>query len=365
MTTPDYRDIDPQAQGLGQFLAALKRMQGGKYGWRGRAEGSVHPFGAYGMIEENWEAWSSTAGLGGHDKWDPAGQDYVAAYWAQKLFQRYGDWDMVAAAWFAGAEDADRAARSGQGADWFQNLRTKKWVKDYRDAVADPEIQQAQVPKAGRRWINPQGAPKGWLMPVAGKAEYSNSFMVPRNNKLGIHGAIDVYAKKGTPIVAPVGGTVISVKSGGKGGHTVRVRGNDGLVYYFAHMDQQAVVTPGEQVKPGTHLGFVGDSGNARGTSPHLHFSVRKGGVAVNPYTYLQGSKNAGNYYSPEHAAHQEEAQPSTRTRYNAFLESLSNQVAGGVRTDYRELGLVTGGSGDDEDNNPDSTGNLTREEVR
>jgi hypothetical protein len=165
--------------------------------------------------------------------------------------------------------------------------------------------------------------------------------MVKRtNNKTGIHGAIDVYAKQGTPIVAPVGGKVISTTQGGIGGYTARVLGDDGLTYYFAHMDQAAVVRQGQHVQSGAHLGFVGASGNAAGTKPHLHFSVKKGQTLVNPYTYLQGARNAGNYFSPDSAAAHGTQQQGAREKYTSLLDAISNQVAGGQRVDYRTLGM-------------------------
>jgi hypothetical protein len=173
-------------------------------------------------------------------------------------------------------------------------------------------------------------------MPVAGANEYSNSFLVPRNNKSGIHGAIDVYAKKGTPVVAPVGGKVLSVRYSDIGGYTARILGDDGLTYYFAHLDGSAVVKAGSKVTAGTHIGFVGDSGNAKGTKPHLHFSIHKGNQLVNPYSYLQGSKNAGNYYAPDSMQAQVEDR-SAKDKYTALLEMISNRAAGTERKDWRD----------------------------
>ena len=335
--------MSEQATGLAKFLASMKDISGGRYGAQGDYENGVRPFGAYGMLVEAWEAWSSAAGLGGMDKRDPAAQDAVAGYWAQKLFQRYGDWEMVAAAWFAGAKQTDQAVSSGLGVGYFKHPNTQSFLKKYQAAQEKESVTRATVPGAAQQWINPQGAPRGWLSPVAGPSEYSNSFRVPRNNRLGIHGAIDVYAAKGAPIVAPVGGRVLSTKFGDKGGYTVRVQGDDGLTYYFAHMNEASVVKPGQQIQAGAHLGFVGNSGNARGTKPHLHFSVRKGNTPVNPYTYLEGSRNAGNYYAPDAAAAHgaEDGTRSTKDRYQSLLNVISNQVAGGERTDYRTLGGV------------------------
>ena len=335
-----------QSSGLAQFLATIRITEGNDYQYRGQSSNGVRPFGAYGMLEENWASWSSAAGVGDVDRRDPAAQDAVAAYWAQRLFQRYGDWDMVGAAWFAGVKATDQAAATSDGIKYFKNPDTKKWLEQFTVAKNDPSVSTASVPGAGRQWINPGGAPRGWLNPVAGSSEYSNSFMVKRtNNKTGIHGAIDVYAKLGTPIVAPVGGKVISTKQGGLGGFTARILGDDGLTYYFAHMDQAAVVGSGDRIQAGSHLGFVGASGNAAGTSPHLHFSVKKGSKLVNPYTYLQGAKNAGNYYAPDAAAaHGTEQQQGVREKYTSLLDAISNRAAGGQRTDYRTLGMGSAG---------------------
>ena len=333
-------------EGLRDFLMTIKRVEGGEYGNTGQVEEGVTPFGAYGMLTETWDSWAAAAGVAGHDKYDPDAQDYVAAFWAQKLFQRYGDWDMVAMAWFAGAEQTDRAVQSGEGAGWFKHDATKKFFSKFKveqeKEQALPEQQREPMPTMAQTqaWENPNGVPRGWLSPIAGANEYSNSFRVPRDNASGIHGAIDLYAKTGTPIVTPVGGTVISTKKGDIGGYTVRVRGDDGLTYYYAHMDSQAVVNAGDKIKAGAHLGFVGASGNARGTSPHLHFSIRKGSQLVNPYSYLQGSKNAGNYFSPEGVPTDEGAAPeSTSAKYNGLLNAISNRVSGGERVDYRTLG--------------------------
>lgn len=331
-------------EGLRKFLATIRGTESRDYGTTGDVEEGVTPFGAYGMLVENWDSWSAAAGVGGHNKYDSDAQDYVAAYWATKLFQRYGDWDMVAMAWFAGVEQTDRAVQSGEGTGWFKHTRNQDFFARYKVNEEKAEQVWEPLPKMAGAWINPQGAPKGWLMPIAGPSEYSNSFFVSRKitsyNKTGIHGAIDVYAKRGTPIVAPVGGKVLSAKKSSIGGYTVRMRGSDGLTYYFAHMDSQAVVKPGQTVQPGAHLGFVGSSGNAQGTTPHLHFSIRRGSTRVNPYSYLQGSKNAGNYYSPEGMATEEVGTETTADKYNGLLNSVSNRVAGGERRDYRRINL-------------------------
>lgn len=324
---------------LGQFLEAIRKTEERPYDMTGPTENNATPFGTYGILVENWEAWSSMAGLGGADRLDPDAQDFVAGFMANNLFRRYGSWDLVGAAWYAGQDAADAAATSGKGAKWFSTPEVQQWLTSYTENFEASA--NAPVPKAATKWINPAGSPKGWLMPVAGSSEWSRgSFMAKHTKGDRSHYAIDVYSKRGTPIVAPVGGKVLSTKVGKLGGNTVRMMGDDGLVYYFAHMDSAATVKQGERVKPGAHLGFVGNSGSAKGTKPHLHFSIKRNGVAVHPGNYLDGAKNAGNYYAPQDATHDVEQPAPVADKMNGLLQSVSNQVSGGDRVDYRELGL-------------------------
>lgn len=331
--------------GLSRFLTAIQEIEARSYQSKGQTEGNVTPFGAYGMWEEAWPAWSQSAGLGGHSMFDPTAQDSVAAHMAQKLFQRYGSWDMVAAAWYSGVANTDRAASTGQGIAFFKNERTVKFLELFTEKVESEEYQAVRnenLSNPQQKWINPNGAPRGWLNPIAGSSEYSDSFRVPRDNQYGIHGAIDVYATKGTPIVAPVGGRITASKvNSGKGGNWITMLGDDGLTYYFAHMNGAPTVAAGQQIQPGTHVGFVGDSGSAAGTKPHLHFRIKRGNQLVNPYTYLQGSKNAGNYYAPgEEAQHQAPQERPPSSALDNVLSSVSDKIAGGtgIRADYRDL---------------------------
>lgn len=130
--------------------------------------------------------------------------------------------------------------------------------------------------------------------PVDGPVEYSHSFGIKHHRGGHRHGGIDVYAEKGTPVVAPERGVVILDESDA-GGLTAKLYAGD-VTYYFAHLDQHAV-DPGAQnmgcaflVEPGTRIGTVGNSGNAKRTSPHLHFERREDGKRVDPYAQLEAS---------------------------------------------------------------------------
>lgn len=103
------------------------------------------------------------------------------------------------------------------------------------------------------------------------------------------HEGVDIFAPRGTPVLAATDGVIVSVRHTPIGGKVIWMRpdGED-LELYYAHLDRQDV-RPGERVRAGDRIGLVGNTGNARGTSPHLHFGVyRNGGrVAINPDSWL------------------------------------------------------------------------------
>jgi murein DD-endopeptidase MepM/ murein hydrolase activator NlpD len=91
-------------------------------------------------------------------------------------------------------------------------------------------------------------------------------------------------AKRGTPIVAPVGGTVTQ-GVGTIGGNFFRLVAADGTSYYGGHMNSFG---KSGKVKAGDVLGTVGNTGDASGGPTHLHFEIHPaGGAAINPYSYL------------------------------------------------------------------------------
>jgi len=102
------------------------------------------------------------------------------------------------------------------------------------------------------------------------------------------HAGVDIFARRGTPVLATSAGRVNRVDVTNLGGKVVWVRDpirNSNI--YFAHLDSQ-YVRNGDQVQIGDTLGFVGNTGNARTTPPHLHFGVyRSREGAVDPYPFL------------------------------------------------------------------------------
>jgi len=74
-------------------------------------------------------------------------------------------------------------------------------------------------------------------------------------------------------------------------------------MHYYAHLDDYADIRRGQLVAPGDVLGFVGNTGNAKGTPPHLHYGIYAGGGALNPYPLLMAPSAAGGSSLPVSAA--------------------------------------------------------------
>lgn len=117
-----------------------------------------------------------------------------------------------------------------------------------------------------------------WICPVQGPHSFVDSWGAPRSGGRR-HRGVDMMSARGTPVVAPVSGTVTH-RGNSVGGMSFHLNGDDGHYYYGTHLSGYA--NPG-RVQAGTIIGYVGDSGNARG-NPHLHFEIHpNGGSAVNP----------------------------------------------------------------------------------
>ncbi len=103
------------------------------------------------------------------------------------------------------------------------------------------------------------------------------------------HEGIDIFAPTGTPLLATERGIVTRIGSGRLGGMRLWLRGESGTDWYYAHLSGFAPgLTEGQVVEAGDVIGYVGNTGNAVGTPPHLHMQVHpNGGEPVNPYPLL------------------------------------------------------------------------------
>jgi murein DD-endopeptidase MepM/ murein hydrolase activator NlpD len=123
--------------------------------------------------------------------------------------------------------------------------------------------------------------------PVAGPHFVNNDFGAPRSGGTRRHQGNDIMAPMGTPIVAPLAGTITTLQSGGLGGLAIFEQGAGNVEFYFAH-EQEIDAHQGQQVAAGDRIGFVGNTGDAAGGPSHLHFEIHPGsGPAIDPYPSL------------------------------------------------------------------------------
>lgn len=130
-----------------------------------------------------------------------------------------------------------------------------------------------------------------YFFPVVGgqNSDVQSFWGVQRDGGKRLHEGVDIFAKRGTPVIAIVDGRITSSGEKGLGGKQVWLRdAKRGQSLYYAHLDSIAPIIK-YQVKAGDTLGFVGNTGNARTTAPHLHFGIYRGyGGAINPYHFIK-----------------------------------------------------------------------------
>lgn len=102
------------------------------------------------------------------------------------------------------------------------------------------------------------------------------------------HEGQDIFAPKGTPILSATNGFIYKIGENNLGGQTVSVISAGGRVYYYAHLEKYAPnIEVGDRVTTRSVLGYVGTTGNAAGTPPHLHFGIYTMSGAINPLPLL------------------------------------------------------------------------------
>lgn len=139
--------------------------------------------------------------------------------------------------------------------------------------------------------------------PVVGDVQFSDTFTAARSNGR-VHNATDIMAAKMLPVLATVDGTILfAPMTQPSYGYMIMLGGDDGYQYNYVHLNNDTPGTDdglggpehayaegikkGVRVKRGQLIGYVGDSGNAEHTGPHVHFEIYRGKTAVNPYAAL------------------------------------------------------------------------------
>ena len=191
------------------------------------------------------------------------------------LVERTSELAEQARATYASATAAEKAA-----IDRLAKERRELQAAEARRRAEEAARVAGQSGKAGG--LPPEATP-GFQCPVLGGASFINTWGAPRSGGR-THKGVDMFNSRNTPLVAVVDGTV-RFSSNRLGGVSTHVYSDDGITYYYAHLESHPTnISSGQRVSAGTIVGYLGSSGNARFTSPHVHFEIRPNGVAVNPY---------------------------------------------------------------------------------
>jgi len=160
----------------------------------------------------------------------------------------------------------------------------------------------ADIPKtsAGRPAASvTAGEAAGVTIPVLGvhAENLRDNFADARTGHM--HGALDIMAPRGTPVLAAVDGRVRKLFTSKAGGITIyETDSAEQMIYYYAHLDRYANdLVEGKVLRRGDVIGYVGSTGNAPANAPHLHFAISVlpptkewwKGEPINPYPILTG----------------------------------------------------------------------------
>lgn len=181
-------------------------------------------------------------------------------------------------------EDAMGRAQAAY-ADLSENCKELNRTYEQEQAAARARAAAVARGRTGASAGASPNATSGFICPMSpGRTSFIDSWGFPRSGGRS-HKGVDMFASWNEPVVAVVDG-VVSVGSGGLGGLTVWLMADNGTAYYYAHLSDWAVGS-GARVSRGQAIGYNGNSGNARGGSPHVHFEIHpggRGGAAVNPH---------------------------------------------------------------------------------
>lgn len=147
----------------------------------------------------------------------------------------------------------------------------------------------AAARRAGAAGGVPAAVTPGFICPMDPAAvHFRDTWGAPRSGGR-THKGTDVFAPMGQPVVAVADGTV-RVYTNSLGGKSVWVYATYGVNFYYAHLsDWAAGLKTGDRVTKGQVIGYNGNTGNAYGGAPHVHFQLHPGGGSpVNPYPTLK-----------------------------------------------------------------------------
>jgi murein DD-endopeptidase MepM/ murein hydrolase activator NlpD len=158
-------------------------------------------------------------------------------------------------------------------------------------AFADAQARETElVSRSARQRRLDRPRQRGvYACPMAVPYHFRDTWGHPRSGGRR-HKGTDMYAPMGGAVYAITGGVVARHSLSRLGGLGLYLRGDDGNLYYYAHLQRMAAAV-GRRVEAGELVAYNGDTGNARGGAPHVHFEVRPGGAApINPYPFAAAS---------------------------------------------------------------------------
>jgi murein DD-endopeptidase MepM/ murein hydrolase activator NlpD len=215
-------------------------------------------------------------------------------------------------------------------------------------AVAPVPVRPPEQPLTPRKSKQASGVPLRvtpplaggpYVFPVFGPSSFGDTFGAFRAD-VSYHHGDDIFAPLGTPLLAVADGTLFSVGVNPIGGNRLWLRDRAGNEFYYAHLSAYSTLAhDGAEVHAGDVIGFVGDTGDARGTPYHLHFEIHPVGYlglgydgAVDPTTYLEGWK------------HLQSVNPAELARGNPYLTaSPSDARAGAILLQVTDISSASG----------------------
>ncbi len=187
------------------------------------------------------------------------------------------------------------------------------------------------------------------MFPVAGPADYSDTFGACRDGCTRLHEGVDIFAPKLTPLIAAADGRIVSERRNAtkKAGNKLVIEDADGWRYVYVHLNNDTPGTDdnanpqswiaagdlraGDMVRSGQVIGYLGDSGNAEETPPHLHFEIiPPGRSSVNPTPSVTAARGRGDVV----AAGELWLGPDLRSAWEPTVEAVYEDLAGRAPTD-------------------------------
>jgi len=131
---------------------------------------------------------------------------------------------------------------------------------------------------AGAVWQAHENWQEPIVMPVVGATPrdwHPETFWYEPWGESLVHKGMDIFAERGTPVVAATNHIILSINDSRRGGKNIWALGPNWRMHYYAHLDS-IEENLGRYVEAGTQIGTVGSSGNAQGKPPHLHYGIRR-----------------------------------------------------------------------------------------